>query len=379
LSQERHAAFHPFLLAFLEVSAVVTICKRKVGWLGLILFVVLVGGAVYLGACLLGRGKYTAAAVLRVTPQEKPIWGSPDTPPLDWDRFEIFKNTQRELLVSRFVLLAALRNPEVAKLPVVRREQEAGDPVVWLQKRLSVRFPRNAELMEVSIALHDPQEAVTLVNGVVEAYLREVVNAEVEQQRQRLGELDRAAVNKETSVRALRENLKKTATEFGAFNAATLDFKQKVMLEDVASARQELYHIKSELRRLKSDLTSQKALLENPDIFAKLREEVKAEKHATIQAEVKRLETAITMATAEQQGLETEVQQKRKEAERLGAVAVEVTELKNDIKTAETDLAALSAERDKFRVQCRRAPSVTLLLPAAVHKPSKPTAERSQT
>jgi uncharacterized protein involved in exopolysaccharide biosynthesis len=356
----------------------VTICKRKVGWLGLTVFVVLVGGAGYVGACLLDRGKPRAAALLSVALDGKPItFHTVETTPVDRERFEIYKNTQRELLVSRFVLVAALRKPEVAKLPAVRRAQEKGDPVVWLQKRLLVGFPGKAELMEVSMALDDPQEAATLVNGVVDAYLHEVVNSELDRKRKHLGELDRAVVDKEASVRAMRETLKKKYAEFGTADQATFAFLQRLVLEDAAAARQELYHVKSELRRLKADLASQKALLENPDIFSKLREEVKAEKRATIQAELKRLETAIAMATTEQQGLETEVQQKRNEAERLGAAAANVAALQNDLKSAATDLAALSAERDKFRVECRRAARVMLLIPAAVHKPGKPAAEQS--
>ena len=353
----------------------VTIWKRKVGWLGLVLFVAIVAGAVYLGACLRGWGKYKAAALLSVALQEKPISFATS---VDRDRFEIYKNTQGQLLTSRFVLTAALRNPEVAKLPVVRREQETGDPVVWLQKRLWVSFPGKAELMEVGIARHDPQEAVTLVNAVVEAYLHEVVNAEQDKKRLRLSEIDRAVTEKTAEVRTLRENLKRKYAEFGTFDTATLSLKQRLVLEDAGAARQELVQVKVELRRLKSDLASQKALLESPDLFGKLRDEVKAERLATIRTDVKRLETAIATATVERQGLETEVQQKRKEAERLGAAAADVAELQRDIKNAETVLAELAAERDKFRAECRQAPRVVLLIPAAVHQPGKPAEERAR-
>ena len=56
---------------------------------------------------------------------------------MDRDRFEIFKNTQQGKLLSRFVLLAALRKPEVAKLPA-GSGSTAGrrDAVDWLQKPL---------------------------------------------------------------------------------------------------------------------------------------------------------------------------------------------------------------------------------------------------
>jgi chromosome segregation ATPase len=251
--------------------------------------------------------------------------------------------------------------------------------VRWLQKRLWVSFPGKAELMEVGIARHDPQEAVTLVNAVVEAYLHEVVNPEQDKKRLRLGEIDRAVTEKTAEVRALRESLKKKCAELGASDTATLSLKQRLVLEDAGAARQELVQVKAELRRSRSDLASQKALLESPDIFGKLREEVKAERLATIRADVKRLETAIATATAERQGLETEMQQKRKEAERLGAAAAEVAGLQSDIKNAETLLHELAAERDKFRVECRRAPRVQLLIPAAVHKPGKPAEEPART
>ncbi len=286
----------------------VAICKRRIGrlgcLLGLMVAVAVLAGAVWLGRGLLGLGKPRASALLRVAMEEQPIAFRLATAPTDRDHFEIYKCTQQQLVTSRFVLLAALRNPAVAQLSVIRHVRQKHDPVVWLQKHLCVHFPGHGELMEVSIAFDDPQEAVTLVQGVVDAYLHEVVNAEIDRRRQRLGELDRAVAEKQAEVRKEREALKKLAAELGTSETGTLLLKQKLVLEDLDSARQELSHVKSEVRRLKSDLASQKALLQNADVFNKLREEVKAEKLATIQAEVKRLEAALATTTADQQGLE---------------------------------------------------------------------------
>ena len=78
---------------------------------------------------LLCMGKHTATAVLRVSMQERPIAFQTDSKGgSDRDRFEIYKSTQQQLLLSRFVLLAALRNPAVAKLPIIRREQNTATP-----------------------------------------------------------------------------------------------------------------------------------------------------------------------------------------------------------------------------------------------------------
>ena len=295
-----------------------------------------------------------------VAMEEQPIAFRLATAPTDRDHFEIYKCTQQQLVTSRFVLLAALRNPAVAQLSVIRHVRQKHDPVVWLQKHLCVHFPGHGELMEVSIAFDDPQEAVTLVQGVVDAYLHEVVNAEIDRRRQRLGELDRAVAEKQAEVRKEREALKKLAAELGTSETGTLLLKQKLVLEDLDSARQELSHVKSEVRRLKSDLASQKALLQNADVFNKLREEVKAEKLATIQAEVKRLEAALATTTADQQGLEREVQQMRKETQTFGHVTADLAMIRADIKSAKTTLAALISERDKVKVENRRPPRIQL-------------------
>jgi septal ring factor EnvC (AmiA/AmiB activator) len=123
---------------------------------------------------------------------------------------------------------------------------------------------------------------------------------------------------------------------------------------------------------MQADLASQKALLQNADIFSKLREEVKAEKLATVQAEIKRLETAIGIATAQQRGLEEEVRQRLKEAERFSGATVDMEMLRSDIKNAETVLAALATERDKLKVEMRAMPRVTLLQRAEASDSSTP-------
>ena len=69
------------------------------------------------------------------------------------------------------MLCAALKNPAVAKLPSVQREKVAGDAKKWLADRLQVSFPGDAEIMKVSIRGDDRQEAVTLANAIVDAYM----------------------------------------------------------------------------------------------------------------------------------------------------------------------------------------------------------------
>ena len=165
--------------------------------------------------------------------------------------------------------------------------------------------------MEVGISRNDPEEALVLLREVVNAYLHEVVNAELDQKRVRLSELDKAVAQKEQDIRMRREELKKLDTELGTSAKGTLSLRQKLAVEDLESTRKEVLQVRSDLRRLKADLASQQALSKNADIFAKLPEVVRAEKLATIQAELKRLEAAIAATTAEQQKLEQETPRSR--------------------------------------------------------------------
>jgi capsular exopolysaccharide synthesis family protein len=217
-----------------------------------------VGPAVWFGMA----ARYTASSLLSVMMTEKPIAFQME-PGVDKDRFEIYKSTQTQMLTSRFVLLSALRNPLVAKLPVIKREQDKRDPVVWLQKNIGVGFPGKAELMEVSMSREDPDEAALLVREVVDAYLHEVVNNEVDKKRLRLSELDKAVSEKEQDIRSRREELKKLATELGTSATENLTLKQKLSLEELTTYRQELAKVQSDSRRFKAELAAEQAILKS--------------------------------------------------------------------------------------------------------------------
>ncbi len=210
--------------------------------------------------------KYTASAYLMIRMQERPIAFRTDNELSDasaHDRFEIYKRTQQQLITMRLVLVAALRNPTVAKLPSIRHAQETGDPVKWLQSRLRVSFPGNAEIMEVSLTADDPDEAATLVREVVDTYMREIVNAQLEQKRQRLSELDRAFTEKEQEIRSRRKTLKKLASELGTSATEALTTKQKFLVDELGINRQELAKVQAELRCARGDLAAWQAVLKS--------------------------------------------------------------------------------------------------------------------
>lgn len=94
------------------------------------------------------------------------------------EEFRIYKATHGKLVTSSNVLRAALRNPEVTKLPVV--DKWGDNALRELRKSTTVKFPGEAELMTIAVEPTDMsgEQAAKLTNAVMEVYIAEVVNAE---------------------------------------------------------------------------------------------------------------------------------------------------------------------------------------------------------
>ena len=123
------------------------------------------------------------------------------------NEFEVFRNTQAELLKHRFVLTAALRNPKLKNLACIQREDARHNTISWLTSTVQVELGKGSGIMKIAAALPDPQEATTIVNAVVEAYMEEVVNYDRQQRRERLDSLQRISGEKEAEVSSKRREL----------------------------------------------------------------------------------------------------------------------------------------------------------------------------
>jgi len=171
--------------------------------------IVLVVWALACVAVMSGCGrKYTATSMLRIKAEEPAVLAGPARVN-SAKEFETYKEKQRMLLMLRPVLMAALRKPEVAKLPSVQTETQSGDAVKWLEGIVKVEFPGRAEIMAVSCTTNDPHEATVLTNAVVDAYMIEIVNAERTLKRRRLDELETLIGEKEMEVRRKQAELDK--------------------------------------------------------------------------------------------------------------------------------------------------------------------------
>ncbi len=208
---------------------------------------------------------YTAEHYLRVSPQVRQIVFDASGPGRRTD-FGLYRNTQEQLIRSPFVILEALRDPAVGQLKTIRElESNREDPVAWLQRNIRVAFPGGSEIMRVSLSGQDPQEVTQLVLAVVNAYLREVVHVEQQENRRRLDDLDRLFAQRETDLRAERGELRKLAEQLGAAESDTLTFKAERTLEEYAALRQQQMRVQFELLRTQGELAAQQGSLERLD------------------------------------------------------------------------------------------------------------------
>ena len=111
---------------------------------------------------------YEAVSLLRADPTAPDPYGPGlhATPNMSADR--IYLLTQVKLITTNSVLDAALANPAIANLPMIRK---AKDPKTTLREAMRVEIVgQNTYLLEVALASKDPVEAAAIVNAVVKAY-----------------------------------------------------------------------------------------------------------------------------------------------------------------------------------------------------------------
>ena len=212
-------------------------------------FAVLTGLAVWFAQ----PPKFTADALVRISANQKKLVfvTAESSEGTVANAFKIYKSTQQQFVTSRFVLTAALRPSEIASLRCVKQQK---DPVVWLAKELKVRFPGEAEIMQISLTGQNAKEMATLVRAVVDAYMDEVINVERNGRRIRLSELDRVCTDKETEIRARRSDLKNLAEQLGTGDTQALSLKQQMALQQLSSYRRELATAQFSLMRMAGDL-----------------------------------------------------------------------------------------------------------------------------
>lgn len=365
--------------------------------------------------------RYTATALIRIASSSQSVLFP--TADRTGPTFDIYKATQLEYLRSRFVLVAALRRPEVAKLPSI---QEQLDPVQWVAENLSVRFPGNSEFMNVSFSSPHAAETAVLVNAIVDAYMQEVVDTEQRERRVRLSELDQLYAEKETELRKLENDLKALSQQLETGDSQALSLKQQITLQQFSTYRSELINVQLRIMRAQGELSLKKALrdkaaqlqvtereldaaartdpvilqllmreaeLKNlvaqtrdvvrPEMAGRygnryaqdladvqnrikarreeLRQELEQKRVANIDEEIENLNFELAILAQQQQQLQDEVENVRRTAETFGKGSIEIEFLRAEVDLARKTLQTIAEERNRMSIELRAKPRITVV------------------
>ncbi|MBN2022627.1 MAG: AAA family ATPase [Pirellulales bacterium] len=206
---------------------------------------------------------YTATALINVAMYTNSFTGR-DQRYLPPQEYENFKATQVQQIRSTGVLNAALRDdPKITMLSIYQREK--ADPITWLQDELVVGYAGDGGLMMVSLTDNDPKEVTTVVQAVVDAYDRVVIEAEAKAKRDQLTQLGQILVEREAKERAVRSRVQNLSEQTKATDSRSISVAQQVAVQRLGDYRREHVRVQFELRNARADLSVADAALKRID------------------------------------------------------------------------------------------------------------------
>ncbi len=196
--------------------------------------------------------QYSAAAYVQLSSDnERLVFETADSGSQGPTGFKMFKNTQQQIILTPFVLNAALRDQKISALPEISSNPS---PIAWLQETIKVSFPADGEIMRVSLEAPSGDSCVKIVNAVVNAYMSEVVDDDRNERLKRLDNLERVAAEAEAKVRSKRTEFKGLASALGTGDTDSLTVAQQSALTQYGFMQEKLSTIQFELLQAEGEL-----------------------------------------------------------------------------------------------------------------------------
>src|SRR5262249_15644820 len=144
-----------------------------------------------------------------------------------------------------------LREKDIASIPAAR---EQDDPVTWLSETLSVVFPEDSEVMNVSLSSTLPERLHELVNSIVKAYFDEIFYPEQLRNLDRLNKLEKSEKDAEAELRTKRSQLAELVEKVGSGDSGNLTIMQQTVLQQFSAFYQKLSQVQFELMEAQEEL-----------------------------------------------------------------------------------------------------------------------------
>jgi capsular exopolysaccharide synthesis family protein len=197
---------------------------------------------------------YTIFAQIHISPRDG-WFGSNNSS--NRGEYTSFRKTQGQRMKSRSVLVSALKRDEIKVLPIIR---DQSDPFLWLENELLVETPEDTEIVNLTMkCTGDPEPYIALLQGIYQAYLKEVNEEEPRLKGQRVAELDKIIVAKSGSLRTKREQLKTESERIGSMDSEAIRQRLTTMSMNVSYLTSQYNQAERELRLTRAKLEGFKA------------------------------------------------------------------------------------------------------------------------
>jgi hypothetical protein len=278
------------------------------------------------------------------------------------------QRTQAALAKSRLVLNSALRDPEVANLPLIASKV---DPVEWLEKEVQVDFSIAPEIMRIRMGGAETDQLEALVNAIRRAYLLEVVDKEFATRRERMAYLGELIQKYEDRLKTAREMQRDIQDQLG--DNAEARTRVVAMLERQGDMLQgELLSTRSQLRKARIEL----ALLQEQEKAAGTEAsgqdgadaQDRASERRQARAEARRLQARIMLLERTAEVLGPEVESVSQRLREMGKKRARLDAFREDVSHIEDMAKRFRHEHEALRVELQAPRRVAVIEEATVSR-----------
>ncbi len=146
----------------------------RLHWLTILFAGALLGCGMAYGAWLLLPPKYESYALFRVSQVPRTVGVSAEDVRTRGS-FSTDVKTYAAMIKYEYVYRAALRDGRIGELPTLKAQK---DPIKYLQEKLQVSIKAESEIITLSLEGENPDDVRKIVDAMVQAYEKEVINKE---------------------------------------------------------------------------------------------------------------------------------------------------------------------------------------------------------
>lgn len=217
----------------------------------------LVAGGLGSLAWYLVPAKYTTYALILVSQSAPSILGGPNQDTGGRVEFATYLKTQANIIKSARTMIGALRDPVIARTPMLAREE---DPISFLEEKIITEFSETSQVLKVLLSGEDPAEVANVVNAVVKYFMKEKEQDSLE----KTYRFETLKKKKESVEQRLKDIMKKSENEqLLVSNGAgeTIGIKQRLRINDYTALQNQKGQAQLQLTKLRAELNRAQTIL----------------------------------------------------------------------------------------------------------------------